>query len=131
MKLVSGAKYFAGIKRPFFISQGMVSSAATDLGFTDIKFHERDKTLPVNPKLDPKYEDDWDEWVEAKYSGPTKEHDITRRWKWAIRRAGGNKITVVKAPEPVQDAPIEQAGTALIVVEVLFWVFVASRIRRK
>jgi hypothetical protein len=70
--LVNGSKYWAGASRPFFISQGTVSSYLRGKGFSDIVWHERSEALPasVTPRSDPEYSDDWDEWVSADYNGP-------------------------------------------------------------
>ncbi len=70
--LVNGSKYWAGASRPFFISQGTVSSYLRGKGFSNIVWHERSEALPSNvtPRSDPTYDDDWDEWVSADYNGP-------------------------------------------------------------
>lgn len=70
--LVNGSKYWAGASRPFFISQGTVSSYLRGKGFSNIVWHERSDALPatVTPRSDPTYDDDWDEWVSADYNGP-------------------------------------------------------------
>jgi hypothetical protein len=70
--LVNGSKYWAGASRPFFISQGTVSSYLRGKGFSNIVWHDRSEALPstVTPRSDPTYDDDWDEWVAADYNGP-------------------------------------------------------------
>lgn len=70
--LVNGSKYWAGASRPFYISQGTVSSYLRGKGFSNVVWHERSEALPatVTPRSDPTYDDDWDEWVSADYNGP-------------------------------------------------------------
>lgn len=133
MKLVSGAQYFAGIKRPFFVPQSMLVSAAESLGFSNVQFYSREeKVPPVNPKLDPTYSDEWDEWISADYVGTTKEHDITKRWAWAIRRVKGKPLQPVKGGQSQLEI-IASSGPgvgALIIGELLLWAAIV-RLRKK
>ena len=69
--LVPGSVYFAGANRPFYVGQGMVTSYLQGKGFSNVEWHKRDVALPsgVVPRDYPGYDDDWDEWVSATYSG--------------------------------------------------------------
>jgi hypothetical protein len=78
-------RYYAGIDRPFFVSDGMIQSALDDYNVRVVGYHDRDDLAPpVNPRTDPAYDDDWDEWVEAEYSGPSRPVDVTKRWAWLV-----------------------------------------------
>lgn len=75
--------YFAGIARPMLVPRGMVESmvqaalvpqhagraATPKIG--NFVWHVRDSGVlpPVNPKRDPAYSDDWNEWVSFDYDG--------------------------------------------------------------
>lgn len=69
--LIIGSKLYAGASLPFYVSRSMVTSWLAARGFTAIKWHTRSEALPLglDPKKDPQYDDDWDVWAEAQYSG--------------------------------------------------------------
>lgn len=118
--LVPG-RYYAGINRPFYVSQGMVSSAMKDAGFTNLAWHDRDKgPPPVNPKLDPGYKDNWDEWISVDM--PTnKVVELPGRPSWIVAAPSAppvpkNPLTgrpVPSARAPANDVPPQ----ALSIVE--------------
>lgn len=129
-------RYYAGISRPWIVSQGMVRNAVAKLGGTGIQFHDRDVPLPVNPRQDPNYSDDWDEWIEASYSGPLAQTEQKQRWAWLVFvpgdvPAGVTEIPVtppgpelpgvikVPAPPATGRALVWVAGVGLVVVFVL------------
>lgn len=69
--LIIGSKIYAGANLPFYVSQGMVTSWLAARGFTAIRWHKRSEPLPLglDPTKDPQYDDDWDVWAEAQYTG--------------------------------------------------------------
>ncbi len=84
--LVPSSKYWAGASRPFYVSQGMVTSYLTGKGFTNVRWHKRSEALPTDvvPSQDSSYDDDWDEWVSAEYSGPTGSLNPPTTIPWLI-----------------------------------------------
>lgn len=84
--LVAGSKYYAGADRPFFVSQGMVTSWLIGKGFSNVAWHKRAESMPaaVVPTKDPNYDDSWDEWVSADYTGPPGSVDPPVALPWLI-----------------------------------------------
>lgn len=83
--VLNPGRYYAGIDRPFFVTEGMIRSVLDKYGVKRVLFHERDEEAPpVNPALDPHYGDEWDEWVEAIYTGRRKPIDVPRHWEWLV-----------------------------------------------
>jgi hypothetical protein len=122
---VQTGRYYAGIDRPWIVSQGMVRNALVGYGATGIQFHDRDVPLPVNPRADPTYSDDWDEWIELDYSGPAKQIDTSRRWAWlvfvpATVPAGGP----APGAEPVQGSEVAPPRVRMAVgrAEAAVWI---------
>lgn len=78
--------FYAGINRPFFISQSLVRSKIEDLGGKNIVFHPRTDPTPSNvkPLSYPGYDDSWDEWISADYDGPKKDLDVAKHWSWLL-----------------------------------------------
>lgn len=105
-KLVPGT-WYAGFHSPFFITNAMVASAIEKFGFTNVKFFPRSTTPPVDPKLDPKYDDAWETWLQAEYSGEAKDVSVPHfdhvDWLLHVDPPKGPKLppplqVVVKAP---------------------------------
>lgn len=69
--LIAGAKFYAGADLPFYISKSMVTSWLNARGFSAVKWHDRKEPLPnaIDPTADPTYDDVWDYWAEATYTG--------------------------------------------------------------
>lgn len=76
--------YYAGIDRPWFVSEGMVRDKLAEYGLSEVRFHRRETTPPVTPQTDPGYSPEWDEWVEATYTGAEQPIDVTKRWAWLV-----------------------------------------------
>lgn len=85
---VKTGTYYAGINRPFFVSDSMIRSKLAEMGAQLVAIYDRSKTpLPatVDPRAkDPRYQDDWDEWMIVNWSGPPKTLDVKRVWKWLL-----------------------------------------------
>lgn len=134
--LIPGAQYFAGYSRPFFIPQSMVRSHLEGLGASQIEFHDRD-ALPasVNPKTDPSYSDDWEEWVSMSYNGPRTTAEQSNLWAWAVRHTAVKPAKAQQGkllPEP--DFEIEHAATAvlpLVCLELVIAAYIVSRLKRR
>jgi hypothetical protein len=81
---------FVGINRPWYASRGAVRSELRNLGagVVSIRFFDREQPLPsgVNPRRDPLYQDNWDEWIELTYDGPDRVLHLERVWKWILLR---------------------------------------------
>jgi hypothetical protein len=83
LHFVPGAHWYAGLDLPFYLPRSSVSSGAQDMGFRNIVWHDRDGAAPpVNPRSDPQYSDDWDEWAEGVYVGPERDHTIPWEVPW-------------------------------------------------
>lgn len=76
--------YYAGFSRPFFVTKGMISSALADRHVELTGIYKRESAPPVDPKRDPKYSDDWDEWMTAKYTGAPGWFQAERQWNWLV-----------------------------------------------
>ncbi len=112
-------RYFAGINRPWYASQDAVrAEIGKRLGLTEIVFYPRSTKLPagIDPKkLDPRYGEDWDEWVAARYTGPEKQVTTDRLWAWVLRaNDSGAAALPALPPPPVQSSA--GAGGVLVVV---------------
>jgi hypothetical protein len=103
---VEPGRYFAGLSRPFFVTRGAVEERAHEEGFRSLIWHERGRERPpVDPALDPKLDDDWEEWVQAEYAGPPRVMTIPARPAWIVRgttssQAKPSPVHVAPAPEP-------------------------------
>lgn len=102
--ILKPGNYYAGINRPWYASQEAVrSEVQSTLGLTGIRFYPRKTPLPVDPKKDPRYSDDWDEWIAARYDGPSKTVDVERLWSWVVRsNAPASSLPPEQAPAPDQ-----------------------------
>lgn len=111
-------RYFAGINRPWYAGQDAVrKEIGKRLGLTEIVFYPRSTKLPagIDPKkLDPRYEDGWDEWVAARYAGEAKQLTTDRLWQWVLRVNDSSAAALPALPPPPQ--PSAGAGGALVVV---------------
>jgi hypothetical protein len=105
VKLTRGS-YYAGIDRPWYVSKGAVRDEARKrigFGFGEMRFFKRSTPLPVNPKLDNRYSDTWDEWVEVTYTAADRVVELDRVWAWLVlvrAKPGERPATVKAAPEP-------------------------------
>lgn len=77
-------RYYAGINRPFFVTEGMVRSALSDYGIGVVRFMPRTSAPPVDPRRDPGYNDAWDEWVEVDYRGMRAAVQVAKQWAWLV-----------------------------------------------
>lgn len=94
-KLLEPGTWFAGFSVPFFVSNSMISTKLETMGFREIKIFDRtDKAPPVNARLDPRYADDWDQWLTAEYVGKPQALDMPSQIKWLLH-----------ATRPAQGAP--------------------------
>lgn len=117
MQLEMGT-WYAGFNLPFFVPKSMVKSELEKLGFTEIRFFKRDEgpDVPVNPRADSQYSDDWSEWVRAWYPGPTRTVERPGAVAWLVRAP----LTKPKSPvvaQPVSkpkpnDAPASAASAS-------------------
>lgn len=125
--------YFVGINRPWYASRGAVRSRLESVGFRNVRFYDRESTPPVNPRLDSHYQDGWDEWLRADYSGAIETKKVERVWQWWVRipRAVAEKTPAIANPEP-ETASKKTGGVALLAVApvaVAGWIW--SRTRRR
>ena len=106
--------YVAGLNRPFFVSRGMVEARAKTEGFGKLTWYDRATDSPmVNPKHDPNYSDDWDEWFSAEYEGIPRTAELPASPAWLLRNAGqGTPEAVQFVPEPWV-GPAVTAGVAV------------------
>ncbi len=115
---MKAGRYFAGINRPWYASQDAVRAEITKrLGLTQIAFYPRSVALPkgIDPKkTDPRYGEDWDEWIAAHYSGAEKQVKAERLWAWVLRVNDGAAAALPALPAP--PAPSSGPAGALVVV---------------
>lgn len=133
-------RYFAGINRPWYASQSAVrAEIGKRLGLTDIQFFSRKTSAPpVNPKVDPRYADGWDEWVSARYAGAPKQVTTDRLWQWVVRAGDGVMLPALPAPMAgpgptmmiFEGSPSASAGGALVLLGIGALGLVAWHVRR-
>jgi hypothetical protein len=87
--LVPGARYWAGMDLPWYVPQSMVTSAAEDIGFRDVEWHDQSEPLPasVSPRSDPQYGGDWSEWATAVYRGQRQMYHLKYAPDWIVMAA--------------------------------------------
>jgi hypothetical protein len=78
---ISPQRYFAGVNRPFFVSQSMVNGRAQHEGFDQIEWHKRSDT-PVPQALPANADNDWDEWISAVYTGAPRNVTFPAQPNW-------------------------------------------------
>lgn len=111
--------YSIGISRPWYATQGMVASELTKMtGLANIVFHDRkdSASLAVNPRLDRYYSDDWDEWIDASYTGAPKTVNTEKIWAWMIVRpkvAGQAVPLPMAAPQKLTPGSASSSGKGL------------------
>lgn len=111
--------YYAGINRPWYAGQDAVRKEVEKrLGVTDVRFFSRKKTQPpVNPKIDPRYSDGWDEWISARYDGPEKLLPVDRLWNWVVRSDTAKPPAALPpAPGAAPEEPEASAAAGGLVV---------------
>ncbi len=92
-------RYYAGASIPFFVPNSMIASAVEGLGGKNVKIVSRDDIkLPFDPRIDPKYDDDWSEVIIADYSGPVRQFEHERVWQWLIVQPQKKNSTLPAAP---------------------------------
>ena len=81
-------KVYAGFSRPWYASQSAVKNKlSSDYGIVNVVFHKRGETPPVDPGEDTTYnpkDDDWDEWISARYAGPGHTVNVQKVWAWML-----------------------------------------------
>lgn len=108
--LANGYRYYCGLSLPWYVSKSMVNASLRDQGFVEIEWHERGATpLPVNVK--PKeickaYDDDWDLWVMATYTGKSGDGELPAKPAWIMYAKRGVPFT----PKPTPDKPTAPSG---------------------
>lgn len=95
-------RFYAGVSLPFFVTEGMVAHKLEGLGFTNVTFHARDliASLKVDPKKYPGYDDGWNQWIEADYTGPKKDLEFEKHWSWLL-------VVPTPMPQAVSATPID------------------------
>lgn len=128
--LISGATYYAGANRPFYVSRGMVTNYLENKGFRSVRWHDRDERLPAGivPQSLADYDDDWDEWVTAEYAGPSGSLDAPASPAWvkielpAAQPAAQLPAATPRTPSelgsgqtvPIRVAPVGASDQALV-----------------
>lgn len=75
--------YYAGIDRPFYASQSMITKALTDAGFTNVQWYPKGTPPPVNPQQDPNYSPKYTEWIKATLNS-TRTLDLPAQPAWLV-----------------------------------------------
>lgn len=106
VRLVPGARWFAGVDLPWWLPTSLVTSGAEDMGFSEVTWHERSEALPVDPRSDGTYSDGWDQWATGIYRGPERDHAMAWTIPWLV---GVNPPPAVVQPE----ASVQPTGLGL------------------
>lgn len=131
--LLEPGVFFAGVDRPWYVSKAAVRSELVERwGFSNVRIYPRSVALPVNPHADPRYADDWDEWLRADFGAAPVKKETDRLWSWLVKvpRAVAQKTPALATPAP--EPPDTHSGAAVALVGVPLaaaWVF-WSRARR-
>jgi hypothetical protein len=112
LRLFKG-QWFVGLTRPFLASQAAIEKGlllalppAVAAKFGPFEWHKRaDDWPPTNPKADPLYRDDWDEWVSSDYSGDPIDVRVPDLISWVVERSAGGAQSA--APPPGAPAPVQ------------------------
>lgn len=108
---VPGSRWFAGVDLPFWLLRSAVTSGASDMGFRDIRWHTRDEPVPIDPKADPQYSDEWNEWAEGVYVGPERDHVLPWSIPWLGYR--NPEAAVPAQVQPPPELTLEQKAMVL------------------
>jgi hypothetical protein len=84
VRLFPGVRYYAGVSLPWYVPRSIVTSAANEIGFNNVAWHPRTERLSVNPRDDPLYSDDWENWATGVYQGPTQLHRLSHAPSWIV-----------------------------------------------
>lgn len=125
--LLEPGVWFAGYHAPFFISDSMIQPFIEKFGVKGITWKDRDDPLPagVNPKVDPKYSDDWESWVQATYDGAAKTVEIPHydHVDWLVRVP-----TAAAKPTPTTKPSAGSDGAAgWVLLAGLLWALTQGR----
>ena len=110
-------RYYAGASIPFFVPNSMIVSAVEELGAKNVQIISRDDIkLPFDPRIDPKYDDDWSEVIIADYSGPERRFEHERVWKWLIVQPQKKNSTLPAAPIQASTQEKKPAGNSAAIL---------------
>lgn len=112
LRLFKGT-WFVGLTRPMLASQSAIENGlrlalppAVAAKFGPFEWHKRaDGWPPTNPKADPLYRDDWDEWVSSDYSGEPIDVRVPDLISWVVERSAAPAQPSAPAPAPGAPAP--------------------------
>jgi hypothetical protein len=130
------AVYYAGLDRPFYVSRSAVEERARAEGFSELKWHKRElEAPPVDPKIDPRGSDDWDEWISARYAGPERVLELPQRPAWFIRGTTPEPLPA-KKPEPRKSTTTttttrDTAGAASVAVLLIGGILIRLWVSRR
>lgn len=142
---LSPGTYYVGVDRPWWLSQSRVRDELQKHPIARVTFNDRDgQPPPVDPRTDPTYSDDWDEWISAVYNGPETTLEARRVWAWMVRVPRGVALPPRPPEEPSPSSPstprrrrVESgrreysgAGLALLVVPLSAMALYLMRQRR-
>lgn len=119
-KTLEPGTWFAGYHAPFFVSQAMVTAALGKLGLTDVRFFDRSTAPPVDPKLDPAYDDKWNTWLEATYAGPKSPVDVPAQVSWLLHSSAGETKPETPLGPAKPPAALPSSSKVLLVLLVLY-----------
>jgi hypothetical protein len=115
----TGQRYYAGVDLPWYAPRAIITAGATDLGFRDIVWHPRSDTLPVNARVDPLYDDEWDEWATGVYRGPEKVEVLEHVPKWIAIEPAPPQTVQQAQTQPVQaQAPTTSLDQVMAIARV-------------
>lgn len=126
--VLKSGTWLAGLTRPFLASRSAVEAAIQaalvpqSLGrgtptISKFDWHERKQQQPpVNPRLDPGYRDDWDEWFSVDYQGPELSFLVPESLSWLLSLEGA---AANKPPAPAPAPAGDGNGIALLLLLLL------------
>lgn len=128
-KTLEPGTWYAGYHAPFFVSRALVAAALGKLGLRDIRFFDRfaqtensvmHTALPVDPKLDPAYDDKWDTWLEATYAGPSKPVDVPAQVSWLLHSSAAETSPAGPLAPAKATSPKPELSKGLLFLLVLY-----------
>jgi hypothetical protein len=130
----SGHQYMTGAAKPWYVSQGMIVTAAQAKGFTDVHVTSRgDYPASSLPPLPDGTEDDWNVVGTATRAGANTSMDLPDPVRWVVditpAQAAVPSYTPVPTPQASpQAAPVSYAPPTypLVVPQGVDWTTTAS-----
>jgi hypothetical protein len=120
--VTTGHQYIAGAAKPWYVSQGMIVSAAEGKGFTDVKVTARADYPKVSlPPIPEGSQDDWNVLGTAKRAGPSASLDLPDPVRWVVDITAAQKADPNYSPVPGQPGGYSPPTYPLVVPALDDW----------